>query len=574
MIDKVRFENIKQIVTSMGFKLEMVCQEYTNNKNIKISCKHGEIMIKSLVDIKRGKGCAKACKYEKRVKKIDIVDSHNISIERGNLLAQRKASEQELEKYGDDNIKNTLQLATRNKILFPEYIQLSELLTLASLQTNGWIYHMINNNGIFIHKHGIFSVCAGGNPSYILQRAFKNKYPQIKLCQKMVYIHRVYGQCFISCDLSQYYDDGSFDKIHVNDYLSKLKTQNINDIYIHSIQQTIQPNVKYIIIPNQNLISDHISTIENFIHTQWTTAKGNVEMAVQRGERPNLNNVLLFDTQLMKPVTFDNKWCFTVSELSTILYKQSNKELPPTPTNLVGTSLKKANTRFNNSSFPSVFTLEDVKLWTCPILHTLVDRNYIVLSLHMFWSFIKDKPRLQEEYNLYTPIESRQEQHVGKYHKLKDVEHLLYLYPFNTRIGFLTNIDKFQYETIFQPVSVNGDKVRELKSHRDKNEYMYIQLDGKHFYLHRLLGIMFPNKNDIDRFCIDNSINFKHFVINHRDGNVSDYHPSNLNWLSRSENSKQTHIFRTPEYLTNLHLERQNWKADIVFDYSMYKIIE
>ncbi len=64
---RLSFDELEKQVKDSGFILIMKPEEYTNNKTIKIECKHGEVMIKSLADIKRNKGCVKYCKTEKRL---------------------------------------------------------------------------------------------------------------------------------------------------------------------------------------------------------------------------------------------------------------------------------------------------------------------------------------------------------------------------------------------------------------------------------------------------------------------------------------------------------------------------
>lgn len=110
---------------------------------------------------------------------------------------------------------------------------------------------------------------------------------------------------------------------------------------------------------------------------------------------------------------------------------------------------------------------------------------------------------------------------------------------------------------------------------------MMLNLSQKIHVLHHFLRLLYIHHN-ISRLKIifefpmiyHNTINLKSFVVNHKNGDVSDYHPSNLNWLKRTDNSKQTHVYRTQEYMNQIDLEREKWIANSVFNYSMYNIIK
>jgi hypothetical protein len=67
MKKKYTFDDIVDFVKKTDLKLEMTKEEYTSAEKIKVSCKHGVIMTKTLRNIKDNKGCATLCKEEKRL---------------------------------------------------------------------------------------------------------------------------------------------------------------------------------------------------------------------------------------------------------------------------------------------------------------------------------------------------------------------------------------------------------------------------------------------------------------------------------------------------------------------------
>lgn len=65
--NKYTFDDIENFVKKSDLKLEMTKDEYVSADKIKVSCKHGIVMTKTLRNIKDNKGCAVLCKEEKRL---------------------------------------------------------------------------------------------------------------------------------------------------------------------------------------------------------------------------------------------------------------------------------------------------------------------------------------------------------------------------------------------------------------------------------------------------------------------------------------------------------------------------
>ena len=68
-----------------------------------------------------------------------------------------------------------------------------------------------------------------------------------------------------------------------------------------------------------------------------------------------------------------------------------------------------------------------------------------------------------------------------------------------------------------------------LKPHLNKNGYLTVELGGKEFRLHQLVANAFvPGKKE-------------GLVINHKDGNKTNCLPSNLEWVTCSENTQHAY---------------------------------
>lgn len=71
-------------------------------------------------------------------------------------------------------------------------------------------------------------------------------------------------------------------------------------------------------------------------------------------------------------------------------------------------------------------------------------------------------------------------------------------------------------------VSQCGKILKEMKPWKTSAGYLHVKLQGKHYDVHRLVGLHFLNK-DGD-------------VINHKDLNRKNNHVENLEWISQKEN--------------------------------------
>lgn len=89
-------------------------------------------------------------------------------------------------------------------------------------------------------------------------------------------------------------------------------------------------------------------------------------------------------------------------------------------------------------------------------------------------------------------------------------------------------------------------------NHVDKHGYPYVQQSSKGVhtkkYAHKLVAKTFLKPST------------ESYVINHIDGDTLNWHPSNLEWVSRSVNSKHTYVQRDEKFLNNNAIRLQSWK--------------
>lgn len=76
---------------------------------------------------------------------------------------------------------------------------------------------------------------------------------------------------------------------------------------------------------------------------------------------------------------------------------------------------------------------------------------------------------------------------------------------------------------------VNMKTNRTIKYHISKG-YKRCRIEAKNFYIHRIIAMCFLSNFD------------KSLSVNHKDGNKLNNHPSNLEMLTLSENTKHAHI--------------------------------
>ena len=87
-------------------------------------------------------------------------------------------------------------------------------------------------------------------------------------------------------------------------------------------------------------------------------------------------------------------------------------------------------------------------------------------------------------------------------------------------------------------------KGRELSIYKNKDGYLRIKINNKHLFIHSIVAKLFLGERPLN------------YVVNHKDGNKLNNHPSNLEYVTISENTKHSiihgmHICNRPELMPN-----------------------
>ncbi len=607
--DESDYKKIRALCEAQGHRLDMTQSELKNVNHIRFYCRCGnsEPAITSLRRIKVGGGCSKcrltrAIATKQTAKELVDTQSEDVAVVRGNVLAQRKKDAATIARHASATIASSVITALRNGNL--QCIQLAELVIVAAAKVDGWVYVGHTDRSYFVNNDGRFASASLSEPTMVSQRELRDEYPQIKLGGKMVYIHREFALNFCVADTSctdtittdwfEEYDFASF----CERWIQSARERKISETYIQALQSTFTQfgNVKTIRVPTVKLHADHTVPDSRELYTaiRLVSIPKHVRDTIARGERTDAVAVMLLDTATMLPVQLDVRgkkqhWCQSANELGEAICKAFPRDdHPKCPANVVYTSLTKAKKEFEiTMKLPTVFTSDMLAQWRSPKLVTVTGCDtHIVTTTSMYWTYLEHHPELQTTLGMTTPLtysSGLAKQFGRRFDMTPELQQRLYIYPFplkadfnDVQIGVLADhAGQLNSSTIFTPVSVRGDLLQELRPQADnKGGYMYVQIaaNGKKasFYLHHLLGFMFPRTEDVIRFRVENVINLKTFVVNHYNGDTSDWHPSNLNWLTRRENATYTSVARDIE---TLRLAREQWVATQVHDYSTVTVV-
>lgn len=552
--------------------------EYKNNKNVFYMCKCGntEVSNATLLRLRNGSACDK-CMINRRVatklEKNTIINnnSQDPSTLRGNELAKRKVNSDIIKQHASDTIETSIQISTRNAIFNPKVIQLADIVIAASnLHVDGWVFIGCGEQTYFVNRDGRFASATQSIPTIEVNREFRNEYPQIKLNGRMVYIHREFAKNFSVVDISKVQQNECFTVFDFatfkESWLSKAKECNISSEFIIALSKTFDTFSKLtssVLIPTQNLQADHLipNSRELYTAVRLVTASEHVHDTIARGERQDVRSVLLFDTHTKQPIfmndhTGENKWLFpSMNSLGEAIYRTNNLSIPKSSVNLTKDSFHKAVKMFEkNMTLPIKFVNSE---WRYPMLATITkNENAIVISLPMFWTYISDKPEMQDMYDIHDAIEYDNSAKKVFGDKL-DPNTITIIKHSDLPFGFATDgkTNEITCNTILKPVSlVKGNLVQVLSFIVDKHGYPYIQLQKKHKYLHKLSAEIFLEQPPY---------NGKQLIAHHINGDTLNWHPSNLEWTTRTENSKKTPSTRNDVFHSENEKRKLDWKFTI-----------
>lgn len=112
-------------------------------------------------------------------------------------------------------------------------------------------------------------------------------------------------------------------------------------------------------------------------------------------------------------------------------------------------------------------------------------------------------------------------------------------------------------------LTIRGTKCKQFHSGRllrpanNEKGYLFVYLSGKRYYVHRLIGITFLEKDDSKQF------------INHKDGNKANNAIANLEWCSASENMFHcTRVIKTRKSLKGIPMPQCHGKRVYMSDSS------
>ncbi len=178
------------------------------------------------------------------------------------------------------------------------------------------------------------------------------------------------------------------------------------------------------------------------------------------------------------------------------------------------------------------------------------------VSVYILWTYVKDKPHLQKLYNIFDKPELPVKAVINLAQLLNDtIERKIIRHPVYTDFGLLhdSSSNVITCKTKLIPISISNDKFKKLEIRVVPNNYLQVNIKRNGGYkptsLHRLIAHIFHNLQ----------IDDKTVVVNHINGDTLDWHPSNLEVITRSYNRKFTHKMRTEEFHKNNEIRLKEW---------------
>lgn len=566
-------DDAREIVEKFGHRLH----SYINVYHVEYYCKcgHPEVVKATIHHLRNGADC-KNCGIQKRVLSFRLTnEKHNNTSQDpgvllGNEMEKRKPPSDVISKHTNDVLNVSMSNTLKNREFNDNVIQFSELVIQLSAYNDGWIFITTPNRpSYFAHKDGRFEHAYRSVPKYSIDISFRLKYPRLAIEKTSVAIHRAFAINFSVVELSSlgdnylsYFEQYDIQKFKEN-WLEKAKTKNISQDFITSIQNVFDKiTAKIVLIPTKKLHADHLIPNSQQLYTavRLVSVIQHRRDTIKRGEQPCYKS-LLFDVSTFKPIflkDYDNveQWCFpSLQSLAMCICKAFN--ISNTQITFVKQSFKKAQnnlTKFDNQ-FPLTINADE---WRTPRLFEITKNQHaIVISLAMFWTYIKEKPNLQKLYGITEPIVHVDIGKKGEKFKIENIQHRLVKHP-TLPFGFISDdFPLITKDTSLIPVSLIQLKkgiVQAFAIKQNADSYAYIGLKhgkcGSHT-LHKLSGEVFiPNPN-----------NYK--IIDHIDGNKMNWHPSNLRWSTISENNKNRSKTRDETFRKENEERLNNWSYTI-----------
>lgn len=492
---------------------------------------------------------------------------------RGDELATRKPDLETLKLHADVTIANSLNACIKNRENFKNIVQWAELVLEASNypECDGWAFIFHGGRRYFMNRDGRFATAKESTPWKVSNRELRQKYTQVKLDGRMTYMHREYAINMCVVDLldipeeqhSIHFETRDFDTL-CKEWISEATKLNINNIYIDAIRNVYKTfsSAKQIFIPTTKLYADHRISNSQHLHTavSLVTSSKNTRNAIERTERKDASPCLLFNIETREAVSLknhDDKQCYifpSKRSLGEAICRSYRHAMHSHPSNIVYSAYLKAVKKYEIlKEFPNII---DINEWTSPNLIKFTSDKIIVITPKMLWDVIKENDQLQKLYNInIEPYnDTTPKRKFGKIHHISNVKHLLIHHPTDNSIAFMLEMPTsiLDSTTKLIIVSTKGENVQELTHHVDKHGYPYVQQSSKGVhtkkYAHKLVAKTFLKPST------------ESYVINHIDGDTLNWHPSNLEWVSRSVNSKHTYVQRDEKFLNNNAIRLQSWK--------------
>lgn len=496
------------------------------------------------------------------------------SVIRGNELAARKPDIETLKLHADVTISHSIEASAKNREKFKDIIQWAELVLAVSNYPgcDGWAFVFHGGKRYFMNRDGRFASAKISKPNKVSNRELREKYTQIKLDGHMAYMHREYAinMCVVNLielpdkEHSVCFESHNFDKL-CKEWISEAIKCHINNIYIDAIRNVYNTfsQIKYLFIPTTTLYADHRIPNSQHLHTavSLVTSSKNVRNAIERGERKDASPCLLFDTEIRKVVPLinhDGDQCYifpSKRSLGEAICRSNGHDMHPHPANIVIHSYIKAVKKYE--MFDKILPIDiNPDEWRVPILTSFTANQMIIITPHMLWHVIKENAELQQLYNINTEPsnDTTPKKRFGTIHNVSNKKHLLIQHPTDNSIALMleTSTPILDATTKLIIVSTKEERVQELTSHIDKYGYPYIQQSSKgiksHKYIHRLVAEIFLKPG------------LKSDVVNHIDGDRLNWHPSNLEWISRSANGKHTPNQRDEKFNNKNAIRLESWK--------------